>query len=349
MLYSPQADAAIFAATKHRYQHEHERFVHEGMAPMSPVERDQFVDNAIMRYLVNHDDSKGQRIMAFTTSADIAQPDRQTLAVFADELYYDEFWRMAFRPIPLAQGEREWEIHDAHNPIEMDQIEEGGQVRTQQVSSDKTTYKTNRYGVSVGYSEEMLNANRLAPFITSIETMRTSYMRAIANSHYAVLAAASTTGSGSQIGAQGQSSQSLLVRDIATINAGLAKIEQDLKNIAPEALGGRYILYVSGIGMLGRMRAAIAATLNSLTIEREAGASSATVQRQVEPVSSLNDNVPAGKGILVLAGRKIQSADAGLRSYQVVDAKSENLERMLWSNWRAVAADSRQAVELTFA
>ena len=197
----------------------------------------------------------------------------------------------------------------------MTHIAEGGQTRTQRVDSTKVEYDAIRYGSEIGFTEEMLVGNRLSMFVTSIEQLRTAYQRAISDSHYSVLATASVTGTGSQITHQGNTNESQLSRDIKTINAGLALIESDLKDVAPEEVeSGSYILYVQGIALKGRAVAAVAATLNSLTIERSGRDTSAPVQRGVMVASTLNSNVPANKGIMCLAGRKLQTADAGARS-----------------------------------
>ena len=349
MLFNPNADAAIFAATQHIYQHPTGRFSHPGLGVMTPDQRNDFVDKAVLGYITGHDPGKGSRIMAFTTAGAIVQPDRQTLSAFADHLYFDDRWKMAFMPVMLAEGEVKWEIHNVNNPIIMTEIAEGGQTRTQRVDSTKTEYEALRYGSEIGFTEQMLVGNRLSMFVTSIEQLRTAYQRAISDSHYSVLATASTTGAGTQITYQGNATESVLSRDIKTINEGLGKIEGDLKDVAPEEVeSGSYVLYVQGIALKGRTVAAVAASLASLTNERVSRDTSAPVQRTVMVASTLNSNVPADKGILVLAGRKLQTADAGARSYQVLDPKSENLCRMLWARWGVAAADSRQAVELSF-
>ena len=105
MLYNANADAAIFAATQHIYQNPTGRFSHPALGVMTPDQRNHFVDKAVLGYITGHDADKGGRIMAFTTAGAIAQPDRQTLSAFADHLYFDDKWKMAFAPIMLAEGE----------------------------------------------------------------------------------------------------------------------------------------------------------------------------------------------------------------------------------------------------
>ena len=181
---------------------------------MTPDQRNDFVDKAVLGYITGHDPGKGSRIMAFTTAGAIVQPDRQTLSAFADHLYFDDRWKMAFMPVMLAEGEVKWEIHNVNNPIIMTEIAEGGQTRTQRVDSTKTEYEALRYGSEIGFTEQMLVGNRLSMFVTSIEQLRTAYQRAISDSHYSVLATASTTGAGTQITYQGNATESVLSRDI---------------------------------------------------------------------------------------------------------------------------------------
>ena len=236
----------------------------------------------MLRYITGHDPEKGSRIMAFTTAGSIVQPDRQVISPWADKLYYDDYWMRSFLPITLID-ERKWEIHNVRNPVEMVELAEGGQTRTQRVTSDKEEYEVANYAQELGFTRDMLTGNRLSQFVTSIEQMRTAYQRALSGSHYKVLAdSAVQTGTPAQpeIGYQGAGTQSTLVRDIATINAGLGSIEESLQDVDPEhVMMGNYIIYVKGIVLKGRMVAAMQANVQRLTLEREAGASSQTVQR----------------------------------------------------------------------
>ena len=349
MLYSPETDAALFAGTRHLYQNPFKPWEYPGLPKMTPEQRNEFLDTAVLEYITGHDRDKGSRIMAFTTAGAIVQPDRQVISPWADKLYYDNYWMRSFLPITLID-ERTWEIHNVRNPVEMVELAEGGQTRTQRVTSEKEEYEVANYAVELGFTRNMLTGNRLSQFVTSIEQLRTSYQRALAGSHYKVLVDATTAGSQTAIDYPLSATQSTLVRDIAVINAGLEAIELDMQDIDPEhVMMGRYIIYVRGISDKGRMVAAVQATTERLTLEREGGASSNTVQRTLEVVETLNSNIPADRAILVLAGRNIQSADAGARSYQVMDPKSENLCRMLWGTWKGVVADSKQVRQLELA
>ena len=293
MLYNPDADAAIFAGTQHLYRHPTEPWEHEGLPKMTPEERNHFLDTAVLRYITGHDPGKGSRIMAFTTSGAIAQPDTQVISPWADKLYYDNYWMRSFMPVTLID-EREWEIHNVRNPVEMTELGEGGQTRTQRVTSDKERFELANYAVELGFTRDMLTGNRLSQFVTSIEQLRTAYQRSLASSHYAVLAAAAVASSQAEIAYQGAATQSTVVRDIATINSGLGAIETSLQDVDPEhVMMGRYIIYVRGIQLKGRMVAAVQATTERLTLEREVGASSQTVQRTLEVIETLNTSVPA--------------------------------------------------------
>ena len=350
MLYSPTTDQVLFEATRHMYRHGNDAakpFTHRFLpgVSMTPAQRDQFVDKSILHFIVNHDpragmgavpsddaSKPGMRIAAFTTSGAIVQPDRQVITPFADQLYYDDYWRRSYMPITLID-ERVWEIPNVNNTVEMDEIAEGGQVRTQRVTATKSSFKLANYSVELGFTRDMLTGNRLSDFVTDVGQLRTAYWRRLAATHYAPLVTAATASSQAEIIYQGADTQSTLVRDIATLNAGLGAIETSLQDVDPEhVMMGTYIVYVKGIQLKGRMVAAMQATVPRLTLEREAGASSQTVQRQIEVISTLNSNVTANKAFVVLAGRKIQSADGGARSYQVLDPKSENLCRMLWAS-----------------
>ena len=299
MLYTPDADAAIFDGTKHLYQHPTEDWTFKGPngpVTMNPGQRNRFIDDAILRYITGHDPEKGSRIMAFTTAGSIVQPDRQVISPWADKLYFDDYWMRSFLPITLID-ERTWEIHNVRNPVEMVELAEGGQTRTQRVTSEKEEYEVANYAVELGFTRNMLTGNRLSQFVTNIEQMRTSYMRALSGSHYKILYEAGTAGTQTEVTWKLNTTESTLLRDIATINAGLEEIEDSLQDVDPEhVMMGRYIIYVRGLNLKGRMVAAVQATTERLTLEREAGASSNTVQRTLEVVETLNSNIIADKG-----------------------------------------------------
>lgn len=372
-LFNPQADAMLYAAACHAYMHPDDPFEHEGMPRMTAQQRDAFVDDTIARFITGAVDAPvGQRISAFssvnglhriaafTTRDDIAQPDRLTFQVFADVPYSDEFWRPAFMPITVAMGEREWEIHNVNNPVTWEKIPEGGQVRTQRVTSDKLTYTLDDYATEIGFTRQMMTGRRLYLFIAALEQARASYLQTLSDAHYTVLqTAARTAPSGaasSQLLYQGQASWSQLDRDIATINFGLSRIAQDLKDIVQNIMSMPYILYCPE-QLEERMIAAVRARTQQLVEGRSAGAA-VDVKRRVMVAPTLSDKFGDGtdaqmanRANLIYPGRKLQSADDGtmLDTYNVRDPKSRNDCRILWSTWGIASGDSRQAVELAFA
>ena len=370
-LFSPKADAFLYKASCHAYQHPDEPFAEEGMPRLTPAQRDAFVDDTIARFITGAPTAvpagqrisaftalhKQHRIDAFTTRDDIAQPDRLTFRVFADVPYSDEFWRPAFSPVTVEAQEREWEIHNVNNPITWQKIPEGGQVRTQSVTSDKATYSLDDYSTEIGFTRQVMTGRRLYLFIEALMQARASYLKTLSEAHYEVLRTASRTGTGTEIAWAAAPPDSILDRDIATINAGLSKIAQDLKDVTENLMSMVYILYCPE-QVEERMIAALRARTQQLVEGRAAGAAS-EVKRKVMVAPTLsgkfgNPAVPAeaaNRAILIYPGRKLQAADDGtmLDTYRVTDPKSRNDCRTFWATWGIAAADSRQAVELALA
>ena len=369
-LFSPRTDAFLYRASCHAYQHPDEPFAEEGFPRLTPAQRDAFVDDTISRFVTGSGGAPhGQRISAFTslhekhrieaftTRDDIAQPDRLTFRVFADVPYSDEFWRPAFSPVTVEMGEREWEIHNVNNPVTWEKIPEGGQVRTQRVDSTKATYSLDDYSTEIGFTRQVMTGRRLYLFIEALMQARASYLKTLAEAHYEVLRTAARSTAASRISWSATPATSILDRDIATVNSGLSKIAQDLKDVVENLMSMAYILYCPE-QLEERMIAAVRARTQQLVEGRAAGAAS-EIKRRLMIAPTLSDKFgdPADTSEaathcnLIYPMRKFQAADDGtmLDTYRVTDPKSRNDCRMFWSTWGIAAGDSRQAVQLAFA
>ena len=351
-IFNQRADEALYAAACHSYGRgtRNQRFTHPGLPAMTPDQRDTFVDDVISRYITGSmDAAPGTRIGAFTTSDAIAQPGIGTYSVFADAKYSDESWRAAFSPVQLTPGTRTWEIHQVDNPVTWEKIAEGGQVRAQRLTSEKATYSIDDYATELPFTHTVMQGRVLYQFIASLTLARDSYLAAISEAHYAVLAAASTTGVNSQITYKGVGTDSRLDRDIATINAGLSQIASDLKDVAQGLMNARYLLYVPE-ALEERAIMTLQARINDIVSGRDRGIGGVPVKRSLAVAPTLSDQVLANKGLLVFPGRKLQAANDGtdLDTYSNVDGKTRSLVRQFWATWGIAAADSRQVVELSF-
>ena len=246
-------------------------------------------------------------------------------------------------------GHRTWEIHQVDNPVTWEKIAEGGQVRAQRLTSEKATYGIDDYATELPFTHTVMQGRVLYQFIASLTLARDSYLAAISEAHYAVLAAASITGTGSQITWKGANTDSRLDRDIATINAGMSQIASDLKDVAQGLMNARYLLYVPE-ALEERAIMTLQARINDLVSGRDRGIGGVPVKRSLAVAPTLSDQVLANKGLLVFPGRKLQAANDGtdLDTYSNVDGKTRSLVRQFWATWGIAAADSRQVVELSF-
>lgn len=354
-LFNPAADQTLYRLACHAYMHPDDKFEVEGLPRLTPAQRDQFVDDTISRFITGaptnatgtrisaftavHD---RHRIEAFTTRDDIAQPDRLTFRVFADVPYSDEFWRPAFSPVTVDMGEREWEVHNVNNPVTWDKIPEGGQVRTQRVTSDKLTFSLDDYATEIGFTRQVMTGRRLYLFIEALMQARASYLKTLSEAHYSVLATAAAM----HKTAYPAQPANALDKDIALINAGLSGIAQRLKDVVGNLMSMRYILYCREQEE-ERFIAALRARTQQLVEGREAGAAN-EVKRMVALAPTLSSSIKANTALLIYPQRKLQSADDGtmLDTYRVTDPKSRNDDRMFWATWGIAAADARQCTEL---
>ena len=217
-IFNARADEVLYAASCHSFDRatRNQRFMYPGLPAMTPDERDAFVDDSIVRFITGSMDAPPRtRIGAFTTADAIAQPNIGTYSVFADSKYSDESWRAAFSAVELTAGTDTWEIHQVDNPVTWTKIAEGGQVRTQRLTSEKSTYEVDDYATELAFTYRMMRGRVLYQFIAALNLARDSFLATLSEAHYAVLAAASLIGTGSQVSYKGVGTDSRLDRDIA--------------------------------------------------------------------------------------------------------------------------------------
>ena len=342
-IFNPKSDAALYAAACHSYMTPNEPFRHAGLPPMTPDQRDFFLNDSIARFITGSADAPSgarigaftsvsqRRIGAFTTSDGVAQPDRMTYRVFADQKYSDEYWRAAFSPVQVADGERTWEILNVANPVTWAKIGEGGQVRAQRIEATKGDYDLADYGTELGFTYVMMKGRQLYRFIAALNLARDSYLATISEAHYSVIQTASVTGTGSQIGYEGINTDPVLDRDINTINAGLSKIASDLKDVVQGILMARYLLYVPE-ALEERAIMAIRARNEDIVAGRQrAGSGSAAtvpVKRTLAIAPTLTNVAVANRGWLVFPGRKLQAANDGTMLDVYSDQGSQDAEQL---------------------
>ncbi len=290
-------------------------------------------------------------IQAFSGSTDLPQLTKDVFNVTQQVPEFDTLWQLAYKGITLKKGQLAWEITDVATGLTFSLVPEGGKAKIYGVSGTKVDAKIDKYGAGVGVTWEMIEGRKLYAFIDMVEQVRARLNDLWADSHYALLA---TAASGNAITWQGVATDSVLSRDIRTINKGyedLGNVNKDkgFGNMANAAMQ----LYSSPL-LKARLMQAFRATSTDIIRSKPAGVASSVegqiIEYNVKPRFTWNSNIPANKALLVLPGNKIQNAvymqELGL-SERDIETLSE--VRTYWTAYGAIVADTDQCYELAFA
>ena len=218
--------------------------------------------------------------------------------------------------------------------------------------------------MGLGVTWETIEGRKMYQFIDNITQSRAALYSLWANIHYGLLNAAavadvSAKGQADGFAAaylrvawQGESTDAILDRDIATVNLGCARLGEVLKDRGyGDTANARFLLYVSPL-YKNRLLQAQRQTTANIGVKTSAGASSVAGQawsNNVDLRFSFNSNITAAKGLLVLPGNKIQNAvylqELGLSRQ---DQDSLNELQAYWTAFGAAIGDNDQCAQLSF-
>lgn len=296
-----------------------------------------------------------KRLQAFSGVTDLPQLTKDVFDVTMQVNEYDLLWQKSFKSMQLDQGQLDWEIATVDSGLTYKEIPEGGQIEYAGIGGEKVTVSVIKYGAGLGLTWETIEGRKLTRFVDQMQDAQSKLYNLWANVHYGLLATASTTGTGQQIAWQGAATDTVLSRDIATINKGAednGEVNKD-KGYGDTA-NARFLLYTSP-KLRNRITGAIRATSDQVYLGREPGASSSVsaqgiITANVEPVFTYNSNIPANKGLLVLPGNKIQNA-AYMQEKMLSREEQESLNQLkaFWTAFGATVADTDQVFQLSFA
>lgn len=285
-----------------------------------------------------------KKIQAFTTSADLATVGTDVFNNFTQVANYDLVWQEAFKSISLQKGQLSWEIHTSSIGTVFTEIPEGGQIVYRGMQSEKETVKVKKYGMGLGITWEVLEGRKIYRFIELVEDARSKLYNTWAAVHYGLLA---TAGATNQVAYQGAVTDSVLDRDILTINEGANQIGAALRDSGyGDTANSRFIMYASPVlrGRLNRATRATSAEVASLT------GSGQVVDANVDLRFTWNNNITANTALLVLPGFKIQNAAYMVsKEMQREEQESLNLLKAYWTAFGAAIGDNDQVYELSFA
>lgn len=316
-----------------------------GGVTLSPDEIETALHKSIQCFMhgVSASEEDG-KIQAFGSSSDLGVVAKDVFNVTTEVKNYDLNWQQAFKSISLQQGQLSWEIHTANVGTEFKEIPEGGKIEYKGFSSSKQTVSVKKYGAALGVTWEAIEGRQVYRFIDLMEDARSKLYNTWADVHYGLMA---TAGATNQITYQGASTDSVLDRDIATINKGYEDISDDNKDSGyGDTANARYKLFVSP-----KLRTRINRALRATSAEvASLGGKGQVVDANVDPVYTYNSSITANTGLLVLPANKAQNAVyMADKQFQKVDQASMNLLKTYWTAFGAAIGDNDQVYELSFA
>lgn len=323
---------------------------------INPKQQMEIVDRSIQSFLFGvyqkQPDSKDVKIQAFWGSSDLPVLTKDVFNVTNQVPIYDILWQEAFKGVPLKKGQLSWEIVTAaFDGTGYRLIPEGGKVEFEKFSGSKITPTIQKYGMGIGITWETIEERKLYRFVEQMEDVRAKLYTLWANVHYGLLA---TAGATNTVAWQGVATQSTIDRDIQTLNYGYNALATAVKDSGYGDVANTPMLLYIGTALKGRMARALRATdrdkyAQSSGVAATAGDSGQLVDFPISARVSLNSNIPANKGLLVLPGHKIQNSvylkELGLSRK---DIETLNELRTYWTAFGAAIGDNDQVYQLAF-
>lgn len=284
-------------------------------------------------------------IQAFSGSSDLPQLTADVFNVSGNIPTFDTYWQQAFKGVQLKKGQLMWEIADVASGLTFSLVPEGGKAKIYGISGNKVSASIEKYGAGIGVTWEMVEGRKLYQFVDLMNTTRAKLNELWADIHYGLLATAALV---NQIAYQLTATETILERDIATINLGYTTIGSACKAKGyGDTANMPMVIYASP-----NLKSRIMNTLNVTFSDMVASGKtySSVVNYNIQPYFSWNSAIPTDKALMVLPGNKSQNA-AYLQELGLTERDIESLSdlRTYWSAFGAVMADTDQAVELAFA
>lgn len=320
---------------------------------MDPREAANFINKSLQAFVAQpiRKNKDGSFIQAFTASSDIVQTTADVFNVTQETNNFDLLWQRAFNSQRVRQGQLFWEIATTTDGIAFRKIAEGDKIEYEGFEATLIQVNIEKYGAGIGISWETIEGRKLYRFIDQMKAMRTKLFELWANIHYALLAAAGAT---NQIAYQGTANDSVLDRDIQTLNLGYESLSEDVKDSGYGDTANAPMLLYATPKLRARINQALRVT--SADMSRAQGPhASATgfgqiVEYPIEPLYSWNSNIPTDKALLVLPGHKIQNAIyMREKALQRQEIESLNLLKTHWTAFGAAVGDNDQIYELALA
>lgn len=315
--------------------------------------RARALNHSIQAFMYRAAQKVGQsKIQAFSGSSDLATITKNVFNVTMQVANYDLLWQDAYRGVELQQGELSWEIATVDSGLTFKEIPEGGKIEYAGIGGEKVTVEVVKYGAGLGLTWETIEGKKLYRFVEQMEDARSKLYNLWADIHYGLLAAAGAT---NQVAWQGVATDTVLSRDVATLNQGAYELTNATKDSGYGDTANAQLLVYANPKMKARINQALRVTSAEINNGREPGAAgtksaAGIVDFNIAPRYTYNSSIPhVEKALLVLPKNKIQNA-AYMPERILTREEQESLNQLkaVWTAFGATVADTDQVYELAF-
>lgn len=277
-----------------------------------------------------------------SVSTDIERVLKDTYTMFMETNNFDLAWEKAFKNVPIADGQDNWEIHTVKSGLTFRKVKEGERLDVTGITGEKVTAYVEKRGGAIGWFDEWIRFRKIAAMVDRMELFRNRYWENKADEHYALLVAAIA---GNTTAYQGAVADGQLRRDIKTLNRAFYDLGNNTKDSGyGDTANARLVLYADPI-FRERIEGAFAAT--STALASGGLESSQPILRNVDRNYTFNPAM-AGRCLVVLPGNKLQKAELMPPTpFSDFDILSLEYIQSMWAYYGAIVGDTKQVRGIT--
>jgi len=282
--------------------------------------------------------SKEIQAYSLGTTSDISKLTNRSYDFITDRSSYDNGWEQCFKKVPLAEGTDSWQVATGSSAITFERANEGENFKLAATTGSVSTVYVYKYGMALGFTEEMIKFRKIAAMLDLMEDAREAYWSGKATVFYNLLVAAAATNT---VTWQGAATDSQIFRDRETINTGAVTIGNNMQDKVANAANAPLKLLVHPDDR-ARVEACFSPITNTIT------AVGSTVKLTSQPIAVINTfSATSGYPTMVYPGRKNQYAEVdGLKEFR--DSNILNLtEIRSYRSYMGGTADTDQTALLT--
>lgn len=292
-----------------------------------------------------------KQIQAFSVSTDFARVSSAAWNIFQQMQAYDNFWDLAFKKVPVAKGDDNWEIHDVSNGVAVKKVPEGHRLEVQGIAGTKSTVYIEKRGGALGWTDEMIRFRKVAAMVDKAEIIRNKYYENKRNEHYNLIAAAAPAGGANSnvTTYQGAVTDTRANRILQTIDAGNYALGNRCKNKGYSNLNVRLLFLPESMRQDAEQARKLVERSAITTNSQKEGQYISNLTWPVSFYYTWSTYVPANTGFLVIPGNKIQRNE-NVAPFMLTDQDILQLTYVmaLWAYYGAAIGDTDQVQRVQF-